>query len=235
MVSLLSIYKSFLHGAMKLVGMRTQQVEIQPGTVLNFWLPTETTNNKPAVVFLHGFAADGILTWQFQVLALAKTYAVYVPDFLFFGGSFTDQPERTVKFQSECMARGLRQLGVEKCTLVGFSYGGIVAFKMAEMYPDLVESMVVTGSVMALTESVSNAVLQRIGFSCWPDYLVPKTAGGVKTIFDVAAYNLPRLPQFIYKQLLEVVIFLIENPKKLLYIYVFVCVCLHGFMMMNFS
>ncbi|KAJ0009701.1 hypothetical protein Pint_34668 [Pistacia integerrima] len=208
MVKFLSIYKSFLRGTMKLVGMTTQAIEIEPETVLNFWLPTDTTNNKPALVFLHGFGFDGILTWQFQVLALAKMYAVYVPDFLFFGGSFTDRPERIVEFQSECLARGLRKLGVERCTLVGLSYGGMVAFKMVEMYPDLVESMVVTCSVMALTESVSNAALQRIDFSSWPDYLLPKTVDGTKTLLDIATYNLPRLPQFIYKEILEVLFFL---------------------------
>jgi hypothetical protein len=36
----------------------------------------------------------------------------------------------------------LRKLGVENCTLVGLSYGRIVGFKMAEMFPDLVVSFV---------------------------------------------------------------------------------------------
>ncbi|KAJ0009910.1 hypothetical protein Pint_34656 [Pistacia integerrima] len=210
MVNFFSIYKPLLHGVLKLVGMTTQAVEIEPGTVLNFWVPTETTKktknktNKPAVVFLHGFDMDGILNWQFQVFALAKNYAVYVPDFLFFGGSVTDRPERTVEFQSECMAEGLRKLGVEKCTLVGLSYGGMVGFKMAEMYPDLVESMVVSCSVMALTESVSNAALQRIGFSSWAEFLLPNTVEGLRTLFDIGSYNLPRVPKFISEDILEV-------------------------------
>ncbi|XP_031278674.1 epoxide hydrolase 4-like [Pistacia vera] len=209
MVNCFLIYKSILNGAMKLVGMTTQAVEIEPGTVLNFWVPTETTNktknktNKPAVVFLHGFAFDGILNWQFQVLGLAKKYAVYVPDFLFFGGSFTDRPERTVEFQSECTARGLRKLGVEKCTLVGLSYGGIVGFKMAEMYPELVESMVVTCAVMALTESLNNAALRRVGFSSLPENLLPKTAEGVKTLLDKCSYRFLRFHNFFYREILE--------------------------------
>ncbi|KAJ4716521.1 Alpha/beta hydrolase fold [Melia azedarach] len=210
MVNVVAIHKSFLRGLLKLVGMTQQAVEIEPGTVLNFWVPTETkkrtntrSSKKHAVVFLHGFAMDGILTWQFQVLALAGKYAVYVPDLLFFGSSFTDRPERTMEFQGECVAKGLRKLGVERCTLVGLSYGGMVGFKMAEMYPDLVESMVVTCSVTALTESVSNAALKRIGFSSWKDYLLPQTENGVKVLFDVASYNLPKAPNFVYKHILE--------------------------------
>ncbi|XWS67908.1 hypothetical protein CRYUN_Cryun04dG0045100 [Craigia yunnanensis] len=65
------------------------------------------------------------------------------------------------------MAKGLKKLGVERCPLVGFSYGGIVGFKMTEMRPDLIDSMVVAGSVMALTDNISIATLQRIGFSSW--------------------------------------------------------------------
>ncbi|KAH9656675.1 AB hydrolase-1 domain-containing protein [Citrus sinensis] len=202
MVNIITIYKLLLHGLLKLVGMTQRTIEIEPGTILNIWVPKKTTK-KHAVVLLHPFGFDGILTWQFQVLALAKTYEVYVPDFLFFGSSVTDRPDRTASFQAECMAKGLRKLGVEKCTLVGVSYGGMVGFKMAEMYPDLVESMVVTCSVMGLTESVSNAALERIGYESWVDFLLPKTADALKVQFDIACYKLPTLPAFVYKHILE--------------------------------
>ncbi|TYH94269.1 hypothetical protein ES332_A12G029800v1 [Gossypium tomentosum] len=195
-MGLLKIYKFFLHGVLKLAGISPKKIEIQPGTVVNFWVPTQTTT-KPAVVFLHGFAFDGILTWQFQALALAKHYSVYVPDFVFFGDSITDKSERSVEFQAECIAKGLKKLGVQKCTLVGFSYGGMVGFKMAEIYPELVHSMVVTCSTMALTESISKARLHRLGFNSWPDFLLPDSVQGL------ASHSFPKFPNFIYKEILE--------------------------------
>ncbi|XVE49045.1 hypothetical protein DITRI_Ditri01bG0050600 [Diplodiscus trichospermus] len=159
-MSLLKIYKCLLHGLMKLVGLSPQKIEIEPGTVINVWVPTETTKStskngaKPAVVFIHGLRFDGITTWQFQAFALAKDYSVYIPDLVFFGGSTTDKPERSVEFQAECMAQALRKLGVEKCTRVCLSYGGMIGFKMAEMFPDLVDSMVVSCSSKALRPTV---------------------------------------------------------------------------------
>ncbi|KAE8683494.1 hypothetical protein F3Y22_tig00111207pilonHSYRG00190 [Hibiscus syriacus] len=176
-MSFINIYKFFLHYVLKLAGIRPQKIEIESGTILNIWVPTETTQ-KPAVVFLHGFALDGILTWHFQALALAKDYSVYVPDFVFFGDSSTDRTLRSVEFQAECIAKGLKKLGVEKCILVGFSYGGIVGFKIAEVYPELVESMVVSCSVIALTESISKARLDHLGFKRWADYLLPDSVEG---------------------------------------------------------
>ncbi|PNT41422.1 hypothetical protein POPTR_004G155800v4 [Populus trichocarpa] len=218
MVNVLTMYMSLLRALMKLVGVKPQAVEIEPGTVMRFWVPSDqTTSNtknkpdKPAVVFVHGFELDGILTWQFQVLALAKEYAVYVPDLLFFGESITDKKERKVAFQAECTAKGLTKLGVEKCTLVGMSYGGVVCFKMAEMYPDLVESMVVGCTVMAMTESISRAGLERIGFSSWSEYLMPDTVKGVKDLLLVATYKLPWMPDFVFKSILEV---MFDNRKE---------------------
>jgi pimeloyl-ACP methyl ester carboxylesterase len=211
MVNIFAVYKPLLRGLMSLAGVKPQMVEIEPGTAMHFWVGNDVAKNKQtetksAVVFLHGFAADGIITWQFQVLALARNYRVYVPDLLFFGGSLTDKSDRSPEFQAECLAKGLRKLGVERCTLVGFSYGGMVGFKMAQMFPELVESMVVTGSVMALTESVSCAALERIGFNSWSEFLLPNSAKGVELLYEIATYKLPKIPNFLYKNYLEVYI-----------------------------
>ncbi|KAL0000904.1 hypothetical protein SO802_014685 [Lithocarpus litseifolius] len=217
MVNIFAVYKPLLRCVMKLVGMTPQRVEIEPGTIMNFWVPNETpkksknSNNNKAVVFIHGFAADGIITWQSQVLALARKYKVYVPDLVFFGGSITDRSEWSPAFQADCVAKGLKKLGVERCTLVGLSYGGMVGFKMAEMYPDLVESMVLTCSAMALTKSISDAALERIGFKSWSDYLLPDSVQGVKVLFDIATFKLPWIPNFIYKHYLEV---MFDNRKE---------------------
>ncbi|CAK9149666.1 unnamed protein product [Ilex paraguariensis] len=218
MVNVFTVAKPLLQGLMKLAGMTPKLVEIEPGTLMNFWVPNETiqrnqnqnqnhTNhktNKPAVVLVHGFFGDGVITWLFQVLALTGRYAVYVPDLLFFGGSTTDSHHRSTVFQAECLAKGLRKLGVESCTLVGFSYGGIIGFKLAKLDPDLVESLVVSATVVELTESISRASLQKIGFSQWSELLLPETVEGVKAMLTVGTHKLPWLPDFLYRNFLEV-------------------------------
>ncbi|XP_050234940.1 uncharacterized protein LOC126683147 [Mercurialis annua] len=210
MVNTIAIYTPLLHGLLKLAGMKPQAVELEPGTTVHFWIPTKPTN-KPVVVLLHGFGLNGILTWQFQILSLAREYAIYVPDFLFFGESITDKPNRSPAFQAECIAMSLRKLGVEKCSLVGLSYGGMVGFVMAAMYPDLVKSMVVSGSVLALTESITSTGLQRIGFSSWNEYLLPETVEGVKNMLEIASYKLPWMPSFVFRHILEV---MFDNRKE---------------------
>ncbi|CAK9326444.1 unnamed protein product [Citrullus colocynthis] len=211
MVNIFHIYDRVIRWVMKAAGVRPVQVQIEPGTTLNFWVPAGDQNknhpNHPPLLLLHGFAANAIMTWQCQVLNLAKNYAVYVPDFIFFGESVTDRPERTPEFQAECVAEGLRKLGVERrCVLVGFSYGAIVGFRMAEMYPELVEAMVVTAAPTVLTESISREALETIGFRSWSEYLVPETVKGVKSMLEIASFKFPRVPRWIFKHYLEAMV-----------------------------
>lgn len=218
MVNLVAAQRPLLHGLMKMAGVRPYAVEIEPGTTMNIWVPLETINNpkkgekpevvtkpsKPVVVLVHGFAAEGIVTWQFQVGALTKKYSVYVPDLLFFGGSITDKTDRSPTFQAECLAKGLRKLGVEQFTVVGFSYGGMVAFKLAELYPDLVNAMVISGSILAMTCSVSDETMQRLGFSSSTELLLPTSVKGLKALLSVAAYKKLWFPDRLHKDYLEV-------------------------------
>nr|GEW36684.1 threonine synthase, chloroplastic [Tanacetum cinerariifolium] len=204
-----------VHGLVKLAaGLTPQTIEIEPGTTMNVWVPKEIVTKKdgnivyipptkPAVVLLHSFAMDGIFTWFLQVLALSREYSVYVPDFLFFGGSITNRNERSASFQAKFVAKGLGKLQVEKVTLVGLSYGGMVGFKMAKLYPDLVKSFVASGTVIELTESISIDAYQRLGVSSWSDLLMPTTVEGLEMMFSVGLHKLPWVPNFIYRDFLE--------------------------------
>lgn len=203
-----------LHGLVKLAGLTPETIEIEPGTKMNIWVPKEilTKNdgktlyvppNKPAILLLHAFALDGIFTWFLQVFALTRDYSVYVPDFLFFGGSITDRMERSARFQAEFVAKGLGKLRVEKVTLVGLSYGGMVAFQMAKLYPNLVKSMVVSSTVIEMTESISLDSYKKLGLSSWSDLLMPTTVDGLKHMFSIGFHKLPWLPDFVYRDILK--------------------------------
>ncbi|CAN4112373.1 unnamed protein product [Withania somnifera] len=214
------ILKPILSGVMKAAGMTSQLVEIEPGTTMHFWVPTASINPnnklsnkppKPAVVFVHGFVANGIITWLFQVLSLSSDFAVYVPDLLFFGDSITARPERSTSFQAEVLAKGMMKLGVKRFSLVGLSYGGMIGFKLAQLYPHMVECMVMSSTVIELTESISNASLKNIGFTNWPDFLLPKTVSGFKVLLSIGSHKLPWLPEIFYKDFLEA---MFDNRKE---------------------
>ncbi|XP_076918569.1 uncharacterized protein LOC143579042 [Bidens hawaiensis] len=214
MVNVFAVLTPLLHVLMKLVGLTPQIIEIEPGTLMHVWVPKQTVTKKdhnivyvpptkPAVLFLHAFAMDGIFTWFLQVLALTREYSVYVPDLLFFCGSITDRNERSASFQAEFVAKGLGKLKVDKVTLVGLSYGGIVGFKMAELYPELVKSIVVSATVIELTESISLNFFKQFGLTRRSDLLMPKTVEEVKILFSFGFHRFLWLPDFVYRHFLE--------------------------------
>ncbi|KAK1414451.1 hypothetical protein QVD17_30195 [Tagetes erecta] len=218
----IALLTPLVHGLVKLAGLTRQTIEIEPGTLMNIWVPKQTITKhdqnivyvpptKPVVLLLHSFAMDGIFTWFLQVLALTREYSVYVPDFLFFGGSITDRNERSASFQAEFVAKGLEILKVEKVTLVGLSYGGMVGFKMAKMYPELVKSMVVSGTVVELNESISRDSYKELGLTRWSDLLMPETIDGLKRMLSIGFHKAPWLPEFIYRDFLEV---MFSNRKE---------------------
>lgn len=211
-----------LHELVKQAAITPQTIEIEPGTLMNIWVPKEiitkkdgkivyVTPTKPAVLLLHSFAMDGIFTWFLQVLTLTRDYSVYVPDFLFFGGSITDRNDRSASFQAEFVAKGLAKLKVKKVTLVGLSYGGMVGFKMAKLYPKLVKSMVMSATVIEMTESISLDSYKRLGLSSWSDLLMPDTIEGLKMMFSIGFHKLPWLPDFVYRDILEVHVLLTKR------------------------
>ncbi|XP_039115598.1 epoxide hydrolase 3-like isoform X1 [Dioscorea cayenensis subsp. rotundata] len=218
MVNLVEAQKPLLHFLLKLAGLRPTTVEIDPGTVMSFWVPKtnqyineikktkkkKKKKDKPSVVLVHGFAAEGIVTWQFQLGALTNKYDVYVPDLLYFGGSKSSGSERSPEFQAQCLGSALARLGVARCAVVGFSYGGMVAFKLAEMWPELVSHLVVSGSVIAMTDSMSDATLQRLGFASSAELLLPDSVKGLKALLTVATYKKLWFPDCIHRDYLQV-------------------------------
>ncbi|KQJ91462.1 uncharacterized protein LOC100838123 isoform X2 [Brachypodium distachyon] len=232
MVNWVEVLRKHLLGRIaKNAGLRQHAVAVDaaaPGTVINLWLPDHklkppkqnqndpaATNKRPAVVLVHGFAGDGMMTWAFQVGALRRQgYDVYVPDLVHFGGSTSPSPDRSVAFQARCIAAALGKLGVERCAaVVGFSYGGLVAFQMAAACPPgMVRSVVVSGSSLVFTGAMSDALLGRLGgggagtgtSSSLTELMLPDSVGGLRFLFAAATHMKLWFPRRVLSDFLKV-------------------------------
>jgi pimeloyl-ACP methyl ester carboxylesterase len=162
--------------------------------------------SRPNVVLIHGFAAEGNVTWQFNFGVLVSRYNLYIPDLMFFGKSTTSSADRSPDFQAACVAGALARLGVAHCDVVGFSYGGMVAFKLAEARPDLVRSLCVSGSVVAMTDAVNRETMERLGAGSSAELLMPDTLKGLKALLSVSMYKKMWFPDRFYKDYLKVIL-----------------------------
>jgi len=97
---------------------------------------------RPPVVFLHGLAQSGILTWRFILPTMARARRVYAPDFPGFGFSQKPPVRYGVPLFARTLLRYLDVRGLKRVALVGSSMGGRVAIEVAMRHPERVERLI---------------------------------------------------------------------------------------------
>jgi pimeloyl-ACP methyl ester carboxylesterase len=119
--------------------------------------------NGPAIILIHGFCAS-TLVWSEVFLPLASAgFRVIAVDLL--GHGFSEKPkdgEYTIEAQARMVLRLMDQLGIERATLAGSSYGGAIAASIALDYPERVEKLVLVGSVIN-NEATKQPLLRLAG------------------------------------------------------------------------
>jgi pimeloyl-ACP methyl ester carboxylesterase len=110
----------------------------------------EAGSGDETVVLIHG-SGPGVTSyanWRLVIPALAENFRVVAPDMVGFG--FSDRPD-DVKYSLDTWANqavGLMDtLGIRKAHLVGNSFGGAIALRIATRHPDRVGKLVLMGSM----------------------------------------------------------------------------------------
>jgi pimeloyl-ACP methyl ester carboxylesterase len=110
----------------------------------------EAGSGDETVVLVHG-SGPGVTSyanWRLVIPALAENFRVVAPDMVGFG--FSDRPD-DVKYSLDTWADqavGLMDtLGIRKAHLVGNSFGGAIALRIATRHPDRVGKLVLMGSM----------------------------------------------------------------------------------------
>ncbi len=112
------------------------------------------------VVLLHGSGpgVSAYANWRLTLPSLSRTHRVVAPDLVGFG--FTERPAGArydLATWAEQVVGLLDALGLERAHLVGNSFGGAIALRVASRHPDRVDRLVLMGSVgvpFAITEGL---------------------------------------------------------------------------------
>ncbi|KAK4388679.1 hypothetical protein Sango_2204900 [Sesamum angolense] len=201
--SIISLYGRFLRRSITAAGLSSQTVEIDGDTTIHFWVPPAATS-KPQLVLIHGFGPQSIWQWRQQISFFARDFDVYVPDLVFFGDSFTKSPERSEVFQATCVAKLLEKLGIRCYSVVGTSYGGFVAYRMAAMWPERVEKVVIASSAVNMRPGDNDALLKKANVENIEDLMMPVSAGQLRKLLGLVAFRRPYLPDFVLNDLIDV-------------------------------
>lgn len=107
---------------------------------------------EEAVLFLNGVMAS-TSSWAYQVPVFEKMgFKILLHDFR--GQLKSDKPQGPYSFaqHAEDTKALMEQLGIQKAHIIGTSYGGEVAMRLAIDYPESVKSLAVIDSVSELDE-----------------------------------------------------------------------------------
>ncbi|XP_050220043.1 uncharacterized protein LOC126670374 isoform X2 [Mercurialis annua] len=209
-LSPISLYCYYLRFFFTSSGLSRQAVDIDNDTTVHFWGPKNThkttaLNPKPSLVLIHGFGPDSLWQWRKQVQFFSSQFNLYVPDLIFFGESTTKSPGRSEVFQAESMASLLEKLGVEKYSVMGTSYGGVVAYHMARMWPERVEKVVVASSGVNMKRSDNEELIRKSKMDDIGDLMLPKQVSDLRTLMELAVYGrfIHMIPDIILKDFIH--------------------------------
>ncbi|GJY41332.1 alpha/beta hydrolase fold-1 [Tanacetum coccineum] len=165
---------------------------------MHIWCAKNRVYKKANLVLIHGFGGNS--KWQFllQIRQLAGDFNVYVPDLVFFGESYSSKSDRSVGFQAKCVCDGLKKMRVDKFSVYAISYGGFVGYRMAEVYDDMVEKLVIVSSGIVCKHERKLEHVQKIGLSV-VDLLVAKTPEDLRMLcrISIHKYDIGRwIPDF---------------------------------------
>ena len=110
----------------------------------------EDGSGDDTVLLIHG-SGPGVTSyanWRLVIPALATKFRVIAPDMVGFG--FSERPENveySVQTWADQVVGLMDTLGIEKTSLVGNSFGGAIALRIATQHPERIDKLVLMGSM----------------------------------------------------------------------------------------
>jgi triacylglycerol lipase len=149
-------------------------------TVYGTKIRYQEAGSGPVVVLLHGLGADGS-SWASNIAPLSAKYRVIVPDQIGFGKSDKPFINYRVGTLVDFLNGLLKELKVERASLVGNSLGGFTAAAFALAYPEKVDKLV-------LVDAAGYAVPKDTDPRTF-NILNPSTREGVRQVMSVVFYD----------------------------------------------
>lgn len=118
--------------------------------------------DKPAIVFLHGFASS-MHWWTPLAERLVDDFRLVRIDLLGHGGSQKPDSGYSMQHQARQVSLALQTLRIQHAIIAGHSMGGVVATALTELDPSLVDGLVLIGTP-SNKDAGELPFLARLGF-----------------------------------------------------------------------
>lgn len=122
-----------------------EQFHLRFETVDGLTVAYRACGEGPALVLLAGFGQSSAW-WLHFVDNYAESYSVVAPDLKGFGYSSKPSSGYSITEQATLMAHLMSQLGLNRISLLGLSLGGVVAARIAGLFPSLIDKLVLVST-----------------------------------------------------------------------------------------
>ncbi|XP_042423595.1 uncharacterized protein LOC122011268 [Zingiber officinale] len=193
LLSFFSLRELLLHLSFLRCGLRPVTLDLGHAS-LHIWGPNpRRASRKPALLLIHGFGGNSKWQWERQTGALSRSFDLYIPNLLFFDRSRSSCADRCVGYQVWCVAEAMRLLGVARYYVMGISYGGFVAFRLAEMEAESVEHVaILTAGICMSPEQLRVMSAKEKRDVC--ELLLPQKADDLRALVSRSMYPPPPPP-----------------------------------------
>ena len=186
------IFHRFVRLRRSLIQAREHYCHLSDGD-LCYW-STRLRDDRPTIVFLHGFADHKDSAYDFAQELYPK-YNFLVPDLPGFGKSFRKRDQKyDISHLSAWINEWLDKLGVERVHLIGNSLGGAAAMHLAVDHPERISS---------LTLVCTAAVIDHQFESLYDELIDGKNLFQIRTLDEFESfmarvfYRNPVVPPFV--------------------------------------
>ncbi|EFJ35618.1 hypothetical protein SELMODRAFT_79445 [Selaginella moellendorffii] len=192
--SITTLASKRLHSKFVSAGLELRSIQADNTTVIQCWVPkrkksSSSGSSKRAVLLIHGFGANAMWQWSSQLKELGSEMELYIPNLIFFGESTTTSPNRSEVYQAKSLMNVMEALGVHRFDVVGVSYGGFVAFRMAHLFPQAVERVVIASSGVCMTPLDVDAITKTAKVEAVSDFLLPTTPDELRKLIKLSFYR----------------------------------------------
>jgi pimeloyl-ACP methyl ester carboxylesterase len=163
----------------------------------------------PPVLLIHGFAFGALETWVEQVPVFVRSHRVIAPDLFWFGESVPSASLSGSMDEAEQQARALSELltriGITKCSVVGVSFGGYVAMRLALAHPEQIEKLVLVDAagLEPSSEERRQITANFGGKQHIADLLIPKDLAALDQLLRILFHKPRFIPKFVLREILR--------------------------------
>ncbi len=122
-------------------------------------------NKKQNIVFLHGLAMDHE-SWYHQIEFFKKDYSLLLFDLRGHGQS--SKPKASIYYTLENLVQDVKtvteKVNLKRFNLIGFSLGGSIAMKFAQLYPEAIEKLVTINSPYSM-DCIKKSFFYKLKFA----------------------------------------------------------------------